>query len=117
MLVISRDERRKESRRPVALKLDVTLTHWVQLERLYTTDLSQGGLQFLSDRDVVVGARLRVVLHLPDAAGPLSLPATVRHVARGIDGFYRVGVAFDDLPSVSAAVLNTFLDHLSGDDP
>lgn len=110
LTINAHDERRRSKRADVALKLDVLLTKWDQVERCYTKDLSQGGLRFVSGAHVAMHTPLRVVLHLPDDRR-IDVPAVVRHV-RTEGEAWSVGVEFVDTPGMSASVLDAVLGNL-----
>jgi hypothetical protein len=108
MRVITADERRRDVRHPVRLRLDVPLATWAQVQRLYTTDLSRGGLGFFARTPPPITSAVRVVLHLPDEK-TVELEGTIKHAESQADGSYRVGVEFADKQAVTSAVLEAYL--------
>jgi hypothetical protein len=87
-------ERRRDERLEARLEVEVPLANWEQFRRVYTSNLSQGGLLFSMEAPASIAAALELVLTLPDGK-KLTFPSEVRHVARR-DGApeYEVGVQF-----------------------
>jgi hypothetical protein len=108
MRVITADERRRDVRHPVRLRLDVPLATWNQVQSLYTSDLSRGGLGFFARSPPPLSASVRVILYLPDEK-IVELEGTVKHTESQSDGSYRVGVEFTDKQAVTSAVLEAYL--------
>jgi hypothetical protein len=88
-----KDENRRAERLPAELEVDVPLANWEQFRRVYTKNISRGGLMFTMSSGSIP-AELKLALTLPDG-NKVSLQAEVRHVARkeGTKEF-EVGVQF-----------------------
>jgi c-di-GMP-binding flagellar brake protein YcgR len=91
------DERRTAPRVPAKLEVDVPLATWEQVRKVYTTNISKGGLLFSLTSPASVPAAVELTLALPDGSN-VTLKAEVRHVARreGTPEF-DIGVQFQEL--------------------
>lgn len=78
------------------------------------TDLSIAGLQLESDRELEVGARLRVEFSLPEGGRPIRAEGeVVRLIPHGPEGFGprpRVGVKFVELSRLDLPRLRSFVE-------
>jgi c-di-GMP-binding flagellar brake protein YcgR len=90
-------ERRTDTRLPARLEVEIPLTTWDQLRRVYTTNISKGGLLFTIESPVTLPAAVDLTLTLPDSRKVL-LHSEVRHVERREGTVeYDVGVQFKAL--------------------
>jgi len=71
-------EKRQEPRTPIELTAYVRCESWQAVRRLYTSDLSQGGMALRSSEPAKLGAPVRVALTLPDGL-KLRLKGEVRY--------------------------------------
>jgi hypothetical protein len=88
------DNRRTDPRVPARLEVEVPLASVEQFRRVYTTNISKGGLMFTMVAPATMPAELAVVLALPGGQ-TVKLEGEVRHVKRR-DGAaeFEVGVQF-----------------------
>jgi c-di-GMP-binding flagellar brake protein YcgR len=88
------DDRRRDDRVPARLEVEVPLATWEQAQKVYTTNISKGGLLFTISGPAEMPATAQVIIKLPDGK-QVSLESEVRHVARkqGTSDF-EVGVQF-----------------------
>jgi hypothetical protein len=106
------DERRRETRVEARLEVEVPLANWDQFRRVYTMNLSKGGLLFSLAAPAAIPAALALVVTLPDGKR-VTFQSEVRHVARregSVD--YEVGVQFQ-LDADGRGVLDQALAQLS----
>jgi c-di-GMP-binding flagellar brake protein YcgR len=91
------DDRREDARVPVRLEVDVPLATVEQVRRVYTTNISKGGLLFSMTSPASIPATIDLTLELPDGS-KVTLQSEVRHVMRreGSTDF-DVGVQFQEL--------------------
>jgi hypothetical protein len=91
---LSDENRRGNDRLPAELEIEIPLANWEQFRRVYTKNISRGGLMFTVPSPTTIPAELKLQLTLPDG-NKVSLQAEVRHVARkeGTKEF-EVGVQF-----------------------
>ncbi len=79
------------------LEIDVPLATWEQARRVYTTNISKGGLLFELEGPTTMPAEIALSLTLPDGK-QVNINAEVHHVARTADGKrFDVGVQFTQL--------------------
>ena len=90
-------EKREHERMDAALEIDLPLTNVEQLRRVYTTNISKGGLLFTIAAPATMPAVVDLTLALPDGS-KVTLHSEVRHVKRreGASEF-EVGVQFSEL--------------------
>ncbi len=102
-------ERREQPRVEARLEIDVPLATWEQARRVYTTNISQGGLLFELEGPTTMPAEIALTLTLPDGQ-QVSLKAEVRHVeapsAGGEGKKFDVGVQFTQLDEETARLFN-----------
>jgi hypothetical protein len=89
----SGEERRTDPRVPTRTLVEVRLPDWDALRRVYTVNVSLGGMRLSLGARAPLGAAVDIILTLPNGER-LSLSGTVAHLAGGGD----IGVRFDDLP-------------------
>jgi hypothetical protein len=88
------ENRRTDPRVPARLEVEVPLATAEQFRRVYTTNISKGGLMFTMPAPATVPAELAVVLALPGGQH-VKLDGEVRHVKRRDDAAeFEVGVQF-----------------------
>lgn len=99
------DERRGNERVPARLEIEVPLGSWQEVKKIYTTNISKGGLLFSVTPPATMPASVELTLTLPDGS-KVTLSSEVRHVSRR-DGTkeFDVGVQFQTL---DAATRNLF---------
>jgi len=108
-------DRRGSERLPARLAVEVPLASWDQLRRVYTTNISKGGMMFTIESPVTLPAAVDVTLTLPDSR-TVVLHSEVRHVARrGDSSEYDVGVQFKALEPEAQKTLDTAVSGLGGD--
>lgn len=80
-----------------------------------TLDLSQGGLGFVSDKDVVVGKEIFVELELAETDYPVMIKGKVKWV-RQIPGSenYRIGLSFQEVLRGSKTRFNKYFKKATG---
>jgi len=91
------DDRRGDPRVPLRLEVDVPLATVEEMRRVYTTNISKGGLLFTMASPASIPATIDLTLELPDGQ-KVTLQSEVRHVMRkeGTTDF-DVGVQFQEL--------------------
>jgi hypothetical protein len=75
------DDRRGTPRHAAHLEIEVPLATWEQVRRVYTTNISQGGLLFSLTSPTTIPAQIALTLTLPDGS-KVTLTSEVRHVDR-----------------------------------
>jgi len=85
-------ERRTETRHSTRWEVEVPLATWEQARRVYTVNISRGGLMFSVAPPAKVPATLELLLTLPDGQ-KVRVPSEVRHLEPSGDE-YVVGVQF-----------------------
>ncbi len=100
------EDQRKEPRLPAKLDIEVPLATWEQVRRIYTTNISKGGMMFTLTPPTSLPATLSISLTLPDGQ-VVKIESEVRHVVKR-DAEYEIGVQFASLP----AALETALANL-----
>ncbi len=87
-------EKRTTTRHAARFEIEVPLASWDQVKRVFTTNISQGGLLFTMPSPASIAATVDVVLMLPDGS-KVTLPCEVRHVSlREGTKEFDVGVQF-----------------------
>jgi hypothetical protein len=111
---MAQHERRSHPRVKLRIKVGVLLSaggvHYV-----WTYDISQGGLQFLSDYSADVGSQLRIFFGVNDAKTDefVRIVARVRvayQVYDGSAGCQRIGVEFVEFEGDGQAIYWSYLD-------
>ena len=85
-------ERRTETRHSTRWEVEVPLATWDQARRVYTVNISRGGLMFSVVPPARVPATLELLLTLPDGQ-KVRVPSEVRHLEPA-GNEYVVGVQF-----------------------
>jgi acetolactate synthase-1/3 small subunit len=98
--------RRKHPRH--ALSFEVRLGSVDELARLWTQDISQGGMSVQTEREIPIGTRVELRLVHPQSSESFAVHAMVR---RQIDqpGFRGIGVEFVDLDRARKKALTEFI--------
>lgn len=98
-------DQRQDSRVTAEFEVAIPLPSWDQARRVYTCNISRGGLMFRIAAPVTLPGHARVVLTLPDGS-LVALPSEIRHAARDAEtGDVEVGVQFRSLtPEVEQAL-------------
>jgi hypothetical protein len=106
------DDRRRDDRIPARLEIDLALATWEEARRVYTTNISRGGLLFSVNSPATMPAIVQLNLTLPDGR-KVSFESEVRHVARkaGTSEF-EIGVQFR-LSDADQKLLNEAVAKLS----
>ena len=113
----SEAERRTDSRVSARLDVDIPVPSWEQLKRVYTTNISDGGLMFVVEAPVTLPGIAEITLTLPDSQ-TITLQSEIRHAAPGpASGQVEVGVQFKDLDEAMQQQLEQAIERLrTGDD-
>jgi len=106
------EERRGGERHPARLEIDVPLTNWQQVKKIYTTNISKGGLLFSVTSPATMSATVELTLTLPDGAR-VTISSEVRHVSQreGTKEF-DVGVQFAELDAKTRKLFESALAKL-----
>ena len=105
----SLEDRRRSPRFPIRVELKLLAPEQHMLLLSHTVDLSLAGALVRANREIPVGARVRVSLYREDPYYPLQLEAEVVRVADG-DAVFS--------PRLAGFVLDAFASHLpTPDDP
>ena len=106
------EERRGGARVPARLEIDVPLTNWQQVKKIYTTNISKGGLLFSLTSPATLPAAIELTITLPDGE-KVTLSSEVRHVSRRSGtSEYDVGVQFQALDAATRKVFEGALAKL-----
>jgi hypothetical protein len=106
------EERRGGERVPARLEIDVPLTNWQQVKKIYTTNISKGGLLFSLTSPAKMPAAVELTLTLPDGS-KVTLSSEVRHVSqRAGTQEFDVGVQFQELDDKTRKLFETALAKL-----
>jgi len=112
---LRQSDRRDELRNDVALAVELPLDDWDEVRRVYTTNISKGGLLFTLTPPASVPASVDLTLTLPDG-GKVTLTSQVRHVARREGGSdFEIGVQFADLDAAAQRAFESALAKLAAD--
>jgi hypothetical protein len=106
------EERRGGERVAARLEIDVPLTDWQQVKKIYTTNISKGGLLFSVTSPAKLPASVDLTITLPDG-GKVTLASEVRHVSRreGSQEF-DIGVQFQALDAKTRQLFESALAKL-----
>jgi hypothetical protein len=106
------DERRGNQRLPARLEIEVPFVNWQQVKKIYTANISKGGLLFSVPSPATMPAAVDLTLTLPDGA-KVKLGSEVRHVSRRADSNeFEVGVQFQELDASTRKLFETALAKL-----
>jgi hypothetical protein len=105
---VSDNERRTEPRIPARTLVEVRLPDWDALRRVYTVNLSLGGMRLSLGSRAPLGAAVDIILTLPNGER-LPLQGTVAHLAGGGD----IGVRFDVLPPRTLELIRHYVAELA----
>ncbi len=109
----SGSDRREQPRVAARLEVDVPLATWEQARRVYTTNISHGGLLFELEAPTTIPAEVALSLTLPDGK-QVNINCEVRHVARSADGkHFDVGVQFTELDDETSRLFSGALAGMS----
>lgn len=106
----SGSERRSEPRIATRSLVEVRLPTWDALQRVYTVNLSLGGIRLSLGARAPLGAAVDIILTLPNGER-LHLPGKVANLGAGASG--DVGVRFDDLPPRTLEKIRAYVDELA----
>jgi hypothetical protein len=106
------EERRGGERVPAKLEIELPLTNWQQVKKIYTTNISKGGLLFSLTSPATMPAAVELTITLPDGA-KIKISSEVRHVSRrsGSQDF-DVGVQFQELDAATRKAFESALSKL-----
>ena len=76
-LAVSDDERRTSPRLPAKLEIEVPLASWDQARRVFTTNISQGGISIECARQLDEGGAAKLRFALPGAKRALEVKGEV----------------------------------------
>jgi hypothetical protein len=108
------DDKRNTTRYPAQLAIEVPLENWDQAKRVFTINVSQGGLLFTVPSPASIAASIDLVLTLPNG-DRVTLPCEVRHVSlREGTRDFDVGVQFSALDPEAKANFEAALRTLDG---
>ena len=109
------EERRRTERIATRTLVEIRIPDWQVLDRVYTVNISQGGIRVSMPKLPPLEAAVDVILTLPNGHR-LHLPGRVTHM--GTRGTGDVGIRFDDLPVKTRDEITGYLDILrSGGTP
>lgn len=103
-------DRRRTERIITRTLVEVKLPDWQALQRVYTVNMSQGGMRLSVGRKPPLGTVIDTILTLPNGQR-LHLPGRVAHL--GSDGSGDVGVRFDELPAKTRDEIDRYLKELA----
>ena len=103
-------DRRREERIPARSLVEVKLPDWTTLQRVYTVNLSRGGMRLSLGARALLGMPIDIILTLPNGER-LHVPGKVAHLGSGTSG--DIGVRFDDLPANTRQEIDRYLKELS----
>jgi Tfp pilus assembly protein PilZ len=103
-------DRRRETRVPTRSLVEVRLPDWSTLQRVYTINVSMGGMRLSLGARAPLGTAVDIILTLPNGER-LHLPGRVAHLGAGETG--DVGVRFDELPAKTRDEIAKYLAELS----
>src|SRR3954466_10651735 len=103
-------ERRREERLPARSLVEVRLPDWGTLQRVYTVNMSLGGMRISLGAGAPLGTAVDIILTLPNGE-PLHLPGKVAHL--GPRGSGDIGVRFDDLSANTRDEIARYLRELA----
>jgi hypothetical protein len=104
----NRPERRSEPRIPARSLVEVRLPDWDALRRVYTVNLSLGGMRLSLGGRAPLGAAVDIIFTLPNGER-LHLPGTVANLGDGGD----IGVRFDVLPPRTLELITRYVSELT----
>jgi c-di-GMP-binding flagellar brake protein YcgR len=108
------EEKRTATRHSAKLEIEVPLASWDQVKRVFTTNISQGGLLFTLPSPASLAATVDLVLTLPNG-GKVTLPCEVRHVSlREGTRDFDVGVQFSDIDPAARKTIEDALRQVTG---
>ena len=109
------EERRRTERIAARTLVEIRIPDWQVLQRVYTVNISRGGISVSMSKRPPMGAAVDVILTLPNGHR-LHLPGRVAHLGAGETG--DVGIRFDELPPKTHEEINGYLQLLrSGETP
>jgi Tfp pilus assembly protein PilZ len=103
-------DRRSEARLPARSLVEVRLPDWSTLQRVYTVNLSLGGMRISLGAGAPLGTAIDIILSLPNGER-LHLPGKVAHL--GPRGSGDIGVRFDDLSPSTREEIARYISELS----
>jgi hypothetical protein len=104
-------DQRADPRIAAQLAVEVPLATVDQLRRVYTSNISKGGLLFSLVGPAKIAAEIDLTLRLPDDT-TVTIPCEVRHVAPRDGGEYEVGVQFVGLDAATRKSIEAAIDRL-----
>src|SRR5215471_4587221 len=103
-------DRRRETRVPTRSLVEVRLPDWSTLQRVYTVNVSMGGMRLSLGARAPLGTAIDIILTLPNGER-LHLPGKVAHLGAGASG--DIGVRFDALPANTRDEISRYLRELA----
>lgn len=103
-------ERRREARIPARTLVELRVPDWGTLQRVYTINLSMGGMRVSLGAKAPLGTAVDIILTLPNGER-LHLPGKVAHLGAGDTG--DIGVRFDTLPVKTREEISKYIAELS----
>ncbi len=106
------EERRRTERIATRTLVEIRIPDWQVLHRVYTVNISQGGIRVSMPKQPPLGAAVDVIMTLPNGHR-LHLPGRVANLSAGETG--DVGIRFDELQPRTQEEITNFISHLRGD--
>ena len=103
-------ERRRETRVPSRSLVEVRVPDWGTLQRVYTINVSMGGMRLSLGAKAPLGTAVDIILTLPNGER-LHLPGKVAHLGAGDSG--DVGVRFDEMPAHTQQQIEKYVAELA----
>lgn len=111
----SGDEKRRQTREPLTLKVEYGDAE--QLVSDYTENISRGGTFILTERLYDEGTPIKVVLSFPGLLKPIPIAGTVKWVRREPPEERGIGIEFDVASVEAAARLDNLVKRIGAGDP
>ena len=106
------DDKRIDRRVDASLEVEIPLASWDALERVYTANISKGGLMFRVAPGGKLPAKVDITLKLPDGT-TVTLHSEIRHVAPHADSSdIEVGVQFKQIDDDTRKIFESALSAL-----
>ena len=103
------EDRRRAERIATRTLVEIRIPDWQVLQRVYTVNISRGGMRVSMPRQPPLDAGIDVILTLPNGRR-LHLPGRVAHLGAGETG--DVGIRFDELSPKTQEEINGYISLL-----
>ena len=94
---------------PTRSLIEVKIPDWETFQRVYSINISKGGMQISLGRPAAVGMPIDVILTLPNGRR-LHLPGTIARLGGESGG--DIGVRFHDLPARTRDEIESYVEAL-----